>query len=368
MTGCLINNLKLNNPLLNNQQGDASNLITKKLYSKYKKLVLLQKAMLAFKSGLAVRIDGKIFFAAQTTEPQTLSLMQNPDFVYTYAYYKYHFKTGLSLEKTEPQNTDGVATKDYKSYAIAAKPANAAIKLAMHAALQPVVIECDDSEILQDLFEPLSVSCQEIDDFETDKYYNLTYLCHAGVANEYSDDTFLYAFQSSFSGETHYAIVVGSPDFTKPVKVRVHSSCYTGDLMHSLRCDCKYQLHNAIKFLADQDGGGIVIYLMQEGRGIGLANKLFAYKYQQEDGLNTVDSNLATGFDAEHRNFLPAKLILDYFKIASVELITNNPIKQKQLTELGIEVSKIIHFSSPANKHNKDYLKVKVAKMGHEGL
>jgi GTP cyclohydrolase II len=350
--------------MLNDLPNAYNTLKAKQLHTKYKKLVSLQKAISNFKNGFCVKIDGEVFFAKQSIESSTLKSILNKQFIYTQSYYKYNLQnTNNNL------NFDGcVTTSDHLTYKNSSKNESLATKLAFYASMLPQVIKCDEDDFIKNIFEPINISSQDIEDFELDRYYDLSYLSHARVQNESSADTFLYAFQSLFSGETHYAIVVGSPSFEKNVKVRVHSSCYTGDLMHSLRCDCKYQLHNAIKFLAKQDGGGVIVYLMQEGRGIGLASKLMAYSYQQNQGLNTIDSNLVLGFESEHRNFYPAKLILDYFKIKDVELITNNPAKVKQLTDLGINVTDSINFHSPQNQYNKDYIDTKREKMGHENI
>jgi GTP cyclohydrolase II len=207
---------------------------------------------------------------------------------------------------------------------------------------------------------PISLTIDEIESFDYFSCYDLEYNCHAKAPTEACEDVTLYAFRSAMTGSTHYAIVIKNPTSL----VRIHSSCYTGDLMFSLRCDCKYQLHNAIKFISNS-GGGMIIYLSQEGRGIGLASKIKTYSLQQGNGLNTIDSNLCLGFENDYRNFYPAKKILDYFKINEISLITNNPQKSKDIAGHGVTVTSTVNIPSVQNKHNQEYLKTKQNILGH---
>ena len=145
--------------------------------------------------------------------------------------------------------------------------------------------------------------------------------------------------------------------------VRVHSQCITGDILDSLKCDCGQQLKQSIKLMAKADEG-ILIYLAQEGRDIGLLNKLRAYSLQ-EQGMDTVEANLALGFNDDERLYFPVQEILKQFNIQSIKLITNNPKKIDHLTNLGINVVERISIKIPSNKHNKKYLKTKLKKSGH---
>lgn len=172
----------------------------------------------------------------------------------------------------------------------------------------------------------------------------------------------IYAYRADGKVSEHLALIVGSPDFKKPVLVRVHSCCYTGDLLGSLACDCNDQLRGAIK-LMNNEGGGVLIYLMQEGRGIGLINKLRAYKLQAE-GLDTVEANEFLGFDDEERGFGPAAEMLKKIGVSKVRLITNNPRKAKQLECKGLKVLEMVPMIIK-HKHNENYLSVKAAKSGH---
>ena len=173
----------------------------------------------------------------------------------------------------------------------------------------------------------------------------------------------MIGYSSSDSNEPHIALIRGNPsDSVKPVMCRVHSECFTGDLLGSLRCDCGDQLSNAMQKI-DENGEGVLIYLRQEGRGIGLLNKLKAYKLQDE-GLDTVEANKALGYPAEMRHFKIAADMLKDLNIDKVELMTNNPLKIKHLEECGIEVVRKVHEFEPTNA-NLNYLQTKKEKMGH---
>ena len=148
--------------------------------------------------------------------------------------------------------------------------------------------------------------------------------------------------------------------------VRVHSSCVTGDILGSLRCDCGDQLHNAMK-MVEKEGKGLILYMMQEGRGIGLLNKLKAYKLQEE-GMDTVEANLALGFRADERDFGIGAQILRDQNVTKIRLITNNAKKRVALDGYGIEIVDSVPIEIIPNKHNESYLKTKRDKMGHDIL
>jgi len=150
---------------------------------------------------------------------------------------------------------------------------------------------------------------------------------------------------------------------TQPVLIRLHSECFTGDLLGSLRCDCGLQLRGAIAEIARQ-GSGVLLYLAQEGRGIGLVNKLRAYELQ-DDGFDTIDANEQLGFDADERIYAPAATILGRMGIKRVRLMTNNPEKISQLERFGVEVVARVQHSFPANGHNENYLRTKALRAGH---
>ncbi len=171
------------------------------------------------------------------------------------------------------------------------------------------------------------------------------------------------AFSNTRDNKEHVAIIKGEVLGAQDVPVRLHSECLTGDVFGSLRCDCRDQLEAALKMIGSMDKG-IVLYLRQEGRGIGLTNKIRAYSLQDQ-GLDTVEANLALGFRDDERDYAVAAHMLMSLKVDSVKLITNNPKKIQQLTENGIKVSKRIPHIMEPNEHNLFYLKTKAAKSGH---
>ncbi|MFM2160970.1 MAG: cyclohydrolase [Pseudomonadota bacterium] len=170
------------------------------------------------------------------------------------------------------------------------------------------------------------------------------------------------AFESP-DGKEHAAIVHGDVDGAESVPLRVHSECFTGDVMGSLKCDCRDQLEAALRMIADEPRG-VVLYLRQEGRGIGLANKIRAYALQ-DTGLDTVEANHALGFQDDERRYDVAADMIREMGIASVRLISNNPTKARALTDLGIPVVGRISLKMTPNPHNVRYLDTKRAKSGH---
>ena len=172
----------------------------------------------------------------------------------------------------------------------------------------------------------------------------------------------MVAFRDPASGEEHVALVIGAFG-GKPPLVRLHSECLTGDVFGSLKCDCGPQLREALKILG-AEGGGILLYLRQEGRGIGLANKLRAYALQDR-GLDTVDANRRLGFADDERNYGMAAAMLRAMGIGRVRVLTNNPAKMAGLEQEGIEVVERVAHHMPTNPHNADYLATKRKKSGH---
>jgi len=192
---------------------------------------------------------------------------------------------------------------------------------------------------------------------------NLQQVAQAHVPLEGAENARILAWRPSDGGKEHLAIVVGEIDPTEPVLIRLHSECFTGDLLGSLRCDCGVQLRGAIAELAKR-GSGVLLYLAQEGRGIGLVNKLRAYELQ-DDGFDTIDANEQLGFDADERIYAPAATMLSRMGIKRVRLLTNNPEKISQLERYGIEVAERVAHSFPANGHNENYLRTKAERAGH---
>ncbi len=176
----------------------------------------------------------------------------------------------------------------------------------------------------------------------------------------------LTAYTEVNTGETHLALTKGSWKKSEPVLVRVHSSCVTGDILGSLRCDCGDQLQTAMRQI-EKEGSGCILYMNQEGRGIGLLNKLKAYKLQ-EDGRDTVEANLELGFQKDQRDYGIGAQILRDLNINKIRLLTNNPKKRIGLMGYDLEIVENVSIEIPPNKHNESYLKTKRDKLGHEIL
>ena len=174
----------------------------------------------------------------------------------------------------------------------------------------------------------------------------------------------LIAYTQLDNGATHMVLRKGEWQEDEPVLVRVHSSCATGDIFGSCKCDCGDQLHQAMR-MVDEAGKGIILYMSQEGRGIGLVNKLRAY-HLQEQGLDTVDANLQLGFKADERDYGIGAQILRDQKVTKMRLITNNPVKRTGLEGYGLEVTEIVPIVVAPNKYNERYLKTKQDRMGHK--
>jgi len=176
-------------------------------------------------------------------------------------------------------------------------------------------------------------------------------------------DFHIVAFWNNRDEKEHVAIIKGEVLGAQDVPVRLHSECLTGDVIGSLRCDCRDQLEASLRMIGQMDKG-IVLYLRQEGRGIGLINKIRAYSLQDQ-GLDTVEANLALGFRDDERDYAIAAHMLMSLKVQSIRLITNNPKKIQQLTEHGIVINDRIPHIMESNEHNRFYLETKAAKSGH---
>jgi 3,4-dihydroxy 2-butanone 4-phosphate synthase/GTP cyclohydrolase II len=185
------------------------------------------------------------------------------------------------------------------------------------------------------------------------------------LPTEYGDFT-LTAYEQINTNEVHMALVKGTWQPNEPVMVRVHSSCVTGDIFGSCRCDCGPQLHRAMS-MVEKEGKGVVLYMKQEGRGIGLLNKLKAYKLQEE-GLDTVEANLRLGFDMDNRDYGIGAQILHDLGISKIKLITNNPKKRVGLMGYGLEIVENVAIEMIPNSHNEKYLATKRDKLGHNIL
>ena len=173
----------------------------------------------------------------------------------------------------------------------------------------------------------------------------------------------IIGFRPADGSIEQFAIVIGAPAEHQPALCRIHSECFTGDLLGSLRCDCGWQLQEALRLMG-RAGHGVLLYLAHEGRGIGLINKLRAYQLQ-DTGLDTLDANRQLGFEADERTFKDAAVMLRHLGIARVRLLTNNPTKVDRLIEEGIEVVERVPHRVAANRHNQAYLETKARRAGH---
>ncbi len=244
---------------------------------------------------------------------------------------------------------------------------HAAIRLLKAAQLLPAALfsPCDPDRIpaLGEKENLLIVDPAHVAAYETARDMSLHPVTAATVPLADAPKTRLIAFRPDGGGVEHLAILIGDPRQDQPVLTRLHSECFTGDLIGSLKCDCGQQLRGAIAEIAAW-GSGVLLYLAQEGRGIGLMNKLRAY-HLQDLGFDTVDANERLGFEADERVFLPARHMLDHLGIRRIRLMTNNPDKVAQLRQLGIDVVERVAHKFPANSHNEAYLATKKRRSGH---
>ncbi len=247
---------------------------------------------------------------------------------------------------------------------------SAAIQLTKQARLLPSAIVAD---ITDPMANDLTAWAARHDLFETDAgdvfqhektvARTLSRVSEARVPLFDAENTRIIAYRPQDGGLEHLAIVIGEPAKTDAVLVRLHSECFTGDLLGSLKCDCGDQLRGAISEIAKQ-GSGVLLYLAQEGRGIGLVNKLRAYELQDR-GYDTLDANEQLGFDADERVYLPAAHMLRELGFSRIRLLTNNPDKVAAMAHCGIDVSERVQHAFPSNKHNEHYLDTKVRRSGH---
>ncbi len=251
----------------------------------------------------------------------------------------------------------------------------ASVDLALMCGMNPVGVICEimnedgsmarmnDLEVIADKFDLKIISIDDLVRFRKSQDQLLTQIESVPMPTKFGAFE-LFVFESDVLNTTAMAIVKGDKDLlSHSSPLRVHSECFTGDVLHSLRCDCGDQLNMALNRI-EEEGTGIVIYLKQEGRGIGLMNKVRAYKLQ-DTGLDTVEANVKLGFAADMRDYTMASQILKFFKIDSARLMTNNPQKFKALIDLGAKnLMRESHETSP-HKTNMQYLMTKKNKLGH---
>lgn len=234
----------------------------------------------------------------------------------------------------------------------------ASVKLAKLAGLLPATVVTRGA-----LRDGVEVPVGDILSYEGETVAKLSIVTRARVPLEGAEQAELVAFRAGDGAPENYAVVIGQPPSGEPVLTRLHSECFTGDLLGSLKCDCGAQLRCAVETIS-KAGGGVLLYLAQEGRGIGLINKLRAYRLQDQ-GFDTLEANERLGFEADERLYDVAARMLSLLGYRSVRLITNNPDKVAGLTAAGIEVRERVPLVIPGNKHNRAYLKAKAEKAGH---
>ena len=192
---------------------------------------------------------------------------------------------------------------------------------------------------------------------------SLRVAARARVPLRVAPDAEVAVFRAELGGDEHFAVIVGDIHGSEPPLVRLHSQCVTGDVLGSLKCDCGEQLEGALEMMAEA-GSGVLVYLAQEGRDIGLLNKMRAYALQ-DSGLDTIDANHALGFEMDERYFLPACRILGELGVGKVRLITNNPDKIAQLEAGGLTITERVPMAPPSNPHNHQYIETKRVRAGH---
>jgi GTP cyclohydrolase II len=257
------------------------------------------------------------------------------------------------------------AKADYEFIPEPASPeAIAAIDLVKLAQGLPAVLVADTTPAVTATFEPriITLDAKAVTRFRASAAQVLTIAGEAHVPLNSGVRTRFVVFRDTL-GDDPVAVIVGTPDLSKPVPVRIHSACLTGDVFGSRRCDCGDQLRLALARLQEA-GGGIILYLSQEGRGVGLANKMRTYKLQ-DAGLDTVDANTTLGFDDDERDYGVAVRMLQMLGCNRVVLLTNNPAKLDGLAKAGIEIAGRMPIETPINADNRRYLAAKAARAGH---
>ena len=251
------------------------------------------------------------------------------------------------------------------SFAIvpAGAAAQAAVELAKLAQRLPALLVAEGTETASCEPPLVTVSADAVGEFRQAAIASLAVAAEASVPLNGGLPARFVIFRDAIGG-TSVALIVGEPDFARPVPVRLHSACLTGDVFGSRRCDCGDQLRLALSRL-DVEGGGIILYLEQEGRGLGLANKMRAYRLQ-DAGLDTLDANTALGFDDDERDYGIAARMLQMLGCTRVLLLTNNPVKLDGLARAGIDVSGRIALQGPINADNRRYLTAKATRAGHK--
>lgn len=292
---------------------------------------------------------------------RSLGLSSDPNQIYLLPLARSDLMPGRLAALVDPTAQDG-SVVDVLALAQPTErdDARAAIDLCKLAGLLPAAILMPAAPTAAELVQ---VAIKDVAGYRRLAASSLRPVSEARVPLADVEDVRIVAFRPADGGPEQYAILVGEPERAEAPLVRLHSECFTGDLLGSLRCDCGDQLRGAIRRMT-HEGSGVLLYLAQEGRGIGLTNKLRAYMLQ-DSGLDTVEANHQLGFGSDERDFWAAAAILRQLGINRVRLLTNNPSKIDQLRHYGIEVVGRVPHMFAANKHNRRYLLTKAERSGH---
>jgi GTP cyclohydrolase II len=316
--------------------------------------------------------------------PYTSLYLSNPRRQYLEQHYQETIPHGIKLPETLEMLNLLICSPEINIPVLSFQPDNtrkilaephyqSALTLCKLGEMLPAFIACPVDKLpkeMQNDFPWHHVTKNAVDHYHHTRDYDLSLISQAPLhLHEINQHAHIYAFRTLQGDKEHYAITIGNitPNTINPNHpplVRVHSSCYTGDLFGSLRCDCQEQFHSALLRMSEHPNGGILLYLLQEGRGIGLANKLRTYDLQ-EQGYDTVDANHLIGFDDDERPFIPAVRLLEWFGCHNIELLTNNPRKGEELSRHGIHIHALIPHIMNTNPLNEHYLKTKAVRMRH---
>jgi len=318
------------------------------------------RAMYDLRVGMPVIIDGQyLVFACETINDETFKNLIKKD-----VFINVLLSNGKVALVKLPKNTnfsDLLISKKFEQEKPSRSSITSATKLLKAAELMPTYLMLYISELIPCV---TAVSSQDVDTYICHVNNKISRVAEAELKLDKIKQARIISFRAEFALYDHYAIIIGNLDHVEIPSVRIHSTCFTGDLLKSLSCDCHDQLITTLEYM-NNDHPGIVLYLMQEGRGIGLTNKIRAYKLQ-ESGYDTIEANEKLGFNSDERDFSVAAAILRDLGISKINLLTNNPEKIKALQDNAIEVVRTTSISCGHNLHNEAYLKTKKAKMGHK--
>jgi len=309
-----------------------------------------------------IESQSHLFFVVKSTKASFITKEKHVDNFVFFEQAGHSFEEVVLL--TKESILKDYKTLDYNSFDIAS--VELAIKLTSLSELLPTLLMFKINSDTQIADHLMNIDSQDLLGYLSNAEEKLSLVAEANLNLKDAVNAKILAFRPDFIGQEHYAIIIGDINKVDVPMVRIHSSCYTGDLMASLSCDCRDQLIGTVQKMGEsQENAGIILYMMQEGRGIGLTNKIRTYKLQAE-GYDTVEANHLLGFDEDERSFDAAASILKKLNISKINLLTNNPVKRNSLEKHEIEISKTISLFGYTNKYNEAYISKKKDKMGHK--